>query len=849
MAGSFGGQVKLKGESEYTKALKTITSNLTVMASELKLVSSQYDANDKSVQAITSRNNVLNKQIDEGNKKISTYKKALEDFNKQQDASANEMMNMMLQIEKENKVLDELKNNTNASSKEIETQEKVVNKLKTELASAEAQYDRNKLTINKYQKELNLATVEVNNLSKEVEDNKSALNTNKNAYTSLTETITTQKNKLNELKTKYASVVLEQGKSSNEAKSLKKEIQNLSGSIEESEGKLKKSTSAIEKFTESEKDAGTQSIKLGDLIKANVISEAIIGGVKALGGALVDATKKMASFISDGVQNASNLQEVQNVVDTTFGNSASTIDDWSKKAATSYGLSELSAKKYNGTMGAMLKSMQLSDEQVLKMSTDMVGLAGDFASFYNLDSEEAFNKIRAGIAGETEPLKQLGINMSVANLEAYALSQGITKSYKSMTQAEQATLRYNYLMSVTSDAQGDFAKTSDSFANQQRIAQLQLENLATSIGSFLLPSINEAMTVFNDVLSGEITFEEGITKMTEMIMGLATKIIEKLPELLNAGVSMLQTIVNGIQTALPQIIPIVLQIVNTLLTTVIQMLPEILQMGITIVVELANGLAQQLPTLIPIIIDAVLGLVEAILDNLDQIIDAGINIILALADGLLEALPKLIDKIPVIITKLITAITNNLPKILEMGVKLIVKLGAGLIKAIPQLVAQIPQIITALVDGLGNGLSKMADVGLNLVKGLWNGIKNAKDWVIKKIKGFGNDILDGIKSFFGIKSPSRVFEDQIGKNLALGIGAGFTDEMDTVKSDIENAIPTEFDLGVNTSLNNLSTTENIYSKEVLIDAFKEALSGMTFKAFDETFGELVVDHVEKVVYS
>ena len=480
-------------------------------------------------------------------------------------------------------------------------------------------------------------------------------------------------------------------------------------------------------------------------------------------------------------------------------------------------MSELSAKKFNGTMGAMLKSMKLSDDEILKMSTDMVGLAGDFASFYNLDSEEAFNKIRAGISGETEPLKQLGINMSVANLEAYAMSQGIDKAYNSMTQAEQATLRYNYLMSVTADAQGDFAKTSDSFANQQRIAQLQLENLATSIGSFLLPSINEAMIVFNDVLSGELTFEEGITRMTEMIMGLANKIIEKLPELLNAGMSMLQTIVNGIQTALPQIIPIVLQIVNTLLTTIIQMLPQILQMGITIIVELANGLATQLPTLIPIIIEAIMSLVETIIDNLDQIIDAGINIILALADGLLEALPKLIDKIPVIITKLIDAIVNNLPKIIEMGVTLIVKLGVGLIKAIPQLIAQIPKIITALVDGLG--------------------------------KGFGDSILKGIKSFFGINSPSKLFEDQIGKNLALGIGEGFTDEMDSVASDIENAIPTDFDLGLNTNISTAGTPEATFGKEVLVEAFKEALSGMTFKAFDETFGELVVENVEKVVYS
>ena len=849
MAGSFGGSVKLTGESEYTKALKTITSNLTVMASEMKLVSSQYDANDNSIQAITSRNNVLNKEIEEGNKKISTYTKALEDFNNQQDKNAVSLMQMMTNLEKEKAKLDELKNSTTASSKEIENQEKLIVELSTELAKSESQYDKNKLTINKYQQQLNLAQAEVNNLNGELEKNRSQLNNNKSSYTALTENINSQKIKLQQLKEQYASTVLEQGKSSNQAKGLKNEIKKLSETIAESEDKLKKSTTAVDKFTTAEKDAGTQSLKLGDLIKANIISEAIIGGIKSLGGALVDATKKMASFINDGVQNASNLQEVQNVVDTTFGDSAGKIDEWAKKAATSYGMSELSAKKYNGTMGAMLKSMQLSDDQVLKMSTDMVGLAGDFASFYNLDSEEAFSKIRAGISGETEPLKQLGINMSVANLEAYALSQGIDKSYNSMTQAEQATLRYNYLMSVSADAQGDFAKTSDSFANQQRIAQLQMENFATSIGGFLLPSVNEAMMTFNDMLSGEITFEEGVTRLTEMVMGLANQIIAKLPELLSAGVSMLETIVSGIQTALPQIIPVVLQIINTLLTTVIQMLPEILQMGITIVVELANGLAQQLPTLIPIMIDAILSLVETILNNLDQIIDAGINIILSLADGLINALPTLIDKIPVIISKLITAITNNLPKIIEMGVILIVKLGAGLIKAIPQLIAQIPQIITALVNGLANGVSKIADVGKNLVQGLWNGINNAKDWVLDKIKGFGKSVLNGIKSFFGIHSPSQVFEDQIGKNLALGIGEGFEKEMDSVTNDIQNSLPSEFDLGVNTNYNNVGNSDTGLSKDILVEAFKEALSGMTFKAFDETFGELVVDNVEKVVYS
>lgn len=190
---------------------------------------------------------------------------------------------------------------------------------------------------------------------------------------------------------------------------------------------------------------------------------------------------------------ASDLQEVQNVVDVTFGDKAADIETWAKNAAGSFGLSELQAKKFNGTMGAMIKSMGLTDSAVYEMSTTLTGLAADFASFYNLEHQEAFDKIRAGISGETEPLKQLGINMSVANLEAYALSQGITKSYNAMSQAEQATLRYNYLLKAGADAQGDFARTSDSFANQLKIAKLNVTELASEFGDILLPIASQGL--------------------------------------------------------------------------------------------------------------------------------------------------------------------------------------------------------------------------------------------------------------------------------------------------------------------------------------------------------------------
>lgn len=216
---------------------------------------------------------------------------------------------------------------------------------------------------------------------------------------------------------------------------------------------------------------------------------------------LVTIARKAFDVLKAGVDYASDLAEVQDVVDVTFGNAASTVNSWSKTTLNAYGMNEVSAKRYVGTMGAMLKSSGLAGDAIVGMSQDMAGLAGDMASFYNLDLETAFQKIRSGISGETEPLKQLGINMSVANLEAFALSQGIDKSYQSMTQAEQVMLRYNYLMATTGDAQGDFARTSDSWANQTRLLSESWTQFTGILAEQLLPALTTVVSWMNKIVS------------------------------------------------------------------------------------------------------------------------------------------------------------------------------------------------------------------------------------------------------------------------------------------------------------------------------------------------------------
>lgn len=269
-----------------------------------------------------------------------------------------------------------------------------------------------------------------------------------------------------------------------------------------------KADEAVQKGKQMSEELGQQGEGIKGMLK-NAFSF-------ATGKLLADAGQKVAQFALDfakeSISIASNIQEVQNVVDVTFGDAASRIETWADSARTQFGLTELQAKQYASTIGAMFKSMGIAEDQVYDMSTAMAGLAADMASFYNLDFDTAFQKIRSGISGETEPLKQLGINMSVANLEAYALSQGITKSVEKMSQAEQATLRYNYLLSVTADAQGDFARTSDSYANSLRKLETSVDTLKSHLGEMLLPVVNDVVNTVNSLFEDHRTLTDKIAE-------------------------------------------------------------------------------------------------------------------------------------------------------------------------------------------------------------------------------------------------------------------------------------------------------------------------------------------------
>ena len=238
---------------------------------------------------------------------------------------------------------------------------------------------------------------------------------------------------------------------------------------------------------------------------------------KAAAGAF--AIKKLVSFGKEAIELGSDLSEVQNVVDVTFGNMSDKVDEFAKSAAMSYGLSETMAKKYTGTFGSMAKAFGFAQEDAYNMGTALTGLAGDVASFYNITQDEAYTKLKSVFTGETESLKDLGVVMTQTALDAYALANGFGKTTKDMTEAEKVALRFAFVQNQLSAASGDFARTSGGWANQVRILKLQFDSLKATIGQGLINVLLPVVRGINFVLGKLTTLANAFKSFTELITG------------------------------------------------------------------------------------------------------------------------------------------------------------------------------------------------------------------------------------------------------------------------------------------------------------------------------------------
>lgn len=616
-----------------------------------------------------------------------------------------------------------------------------------------------------------------------------------------------------------------------DTKGLDKDINGISGKVQSGLGKLGSIAGTAMKGVSVA--VGAAATAIGGLVTASVNAyaeyEQLVGGVDTL---FKNSSQKLQSYADEAYKTAGmSANEYMSTVTSFSASLLQSLGGDTEKAADYANQAVIDMSDNANKMGTSMELIQNAYQGFAKQNYTMLdnlklGYGGTKEEMERLlEDASKISGIKYDIssfADVTQAIHVMQESMGIAGTTSKEASETIEGSINSVKGAWE-----NLLVGIT-NPDADWDKLIQNLVDTVTAAG---ENILPAVGSALVgvsalirdlfPMIaQEIPTLISEILPQLV--DTGISVVNSLITGIQ----QNLPALMEGAIQIVTSIGNAIITMLPQILTIAMQLIQTLINGIIIMLPQIIQMGMQLITQLILGIAQMLPQLIPQAINAIITIVNGLLDNIDMLIDAAIQLILGLADGLINALPILIEKAPEIIMKLVTALIKNAPKILEAGVQLIVKLVEGVGSVLGKLGQMAGTIIQTIWDGLKSLPSKMLEVGKNLIQGIWNGISNAVGWLWDKISGFCSGIVDKIKGFFGIHSPSKVFADEVGKFLALGLGEGFDDNLGKVYKNMQSAVDFETQkLSANlstTATNNKLFTANILMKpsDIYLDSTK-----------------------------
>ena len=611
---------------------------------------------------------------------------------------------------------------------------------------------------------------------------------------------------------------------SEQFRTLTREISKTESSLKDLKSKQDSiNGKGFKEIADNAKEASNNTLKLGDIIKAHVISDAIVGGVKLLARAIssCSATLKEWGMI------AANVEEQEQKFRTALQNTTDATED----DIQAY-LKLAEAKEKNGVVS---KAAILNGYQELATYTTQK------------ESIEALTDAMLDMA-----VQQYGMNateeqtLSIATRLGKALSNGdysgLAKMGYYFTDAEKQAMKFGteadrvnaLLEAITASVGGMNEALAQTNEGSLRVAISYIDDMKESLGGLFndlkgriakefLPEIKEISTTLQDMVSGNISIEDGIGKIGDSINAALQKIVEKLPTLLEIGMQILTKIVEGIIKALPQLIPAVNKIIKFLIEFIVKNLPKLTKTINEIILKLANVIVENLPALIEAIATLINELTLQINEYLPLFITAAINIILALAKGLIKAIPTLIEAIPSVISSLVAALLD--PQMLTMlimsGIELTLELGKGLIKAIPDLLLLVPKIIHEILRTLSNLIvnTNWKKLGKDILNGILNGLIDFGSAVKNTITKLGKKITSEIKSFFGIHSPSTLMKDEIGTNLTAGIVEGMEDGIPSAIKEVNRAM-TDLNNGIQASVNpTINPTANSNPLYITIDKF------------------------------
>ena len=500
------------------------------------------------------------------------------------------------------------------------------------------------------------------------------------------------------------------------------------------------------------REGSEKALSFGDVLKANVASDFIVSGIKAMASAIKEAGAALVDMGKQSIQGFKAQEQLIGGVDTLFKESSAQVQQYANEA---YKTAGLSANQYMETVtsfsASLLQSLggdtaaaaQKADQAITDMSDNANKLGTDMTSIQNAyqgfakQNYTMLDNLKLGYGGTKQEMERL-----LADAEKFS---GIKYDISSYADIVDAIHVVQTEMGITGTTAKEAATTIEGSANSMKSAWSNLitgmsnenldldklvQNVVDSVGTYadnLLPRLQTMLPRFAD-------------GMTQLVNGLVPYVGPAMEMLLPALVQGVGGLVSGIVQALPAAVEAISAVVPMLVEQIAILLPQIVDAGIGIIVALADGIGENLPALVPAAVDAIITVADGLLNHIDTLI---------LAAG-----------------------------------KLTVGMAQGLVEALPRLVVRLPEIIAAIVKGLLEGMSAIGSVGTQLVQGLFNGISNAASWLYEKLKGWAGDVLDWVKGLFGINSPSKVFADEIGKFIPPGITVGVEKAMPKAMRDM-----------------------------------------------------------------
>lgn len=818
MGDSFGLKLGIEGEKEFKKSLAEINQNFKVLGSEMKLVSSQFDKNDNSVQALSARNTVLNKKIDAQKQKIETLRQALANAPESFGETDRRTQSWQIQL-----------NNAEASLNGMEHE---LNSNNTALEQAKADIESTEKSLEKVDSQLDDTAESADDMGDEIKDAGDKADKSKERFSKLGSILKGVGIAMGAVVTAAAATAVKLGK---EVVNAYADYEQLVGGVDTL---FKGSSQKLQSYASNAyKTAG---------LSANDYMETVTGFsaslIQSLGGDTDKSVKYADMAITDMADNANKMGTDMSLIQNAYQGFAK----------QNYTMLDNLKLGYGGTKEEM--------QRLLSDAEKISGVKYDISSYADVVDAIHVMQESMDIAGTTAKEAEGTISGSVN-----ALKSSVTNLVVGFgdANADLDVLCEN----VVTAFQTVLENISPIVENLISALPTVITTLLESAGE-MLPTVLETLAeLFAQVLEGLLQLlPQLIPVAVSALLTITNAIVENLPLLIESATLLVATLVQGLADALPTLIPTAVNAVMTIVQGLLDSLPSILDAGLELVSALAQGILDALPDLISKLSLIIMGIVTFLLNSIPQIIQTGIKLLTSLVSALpdiitaivkaipqiiqagidllislVKALPTIIvtivNAIPDIISGIVNALIDNIPAIIQAGIDLLISLVKNLPTIIKGIVKAVPKIIEGIVKAFGSLMYKIVEIGGNIVKGLWDGICGLASWLWDSVSGWISGIWDGICDFFGIHSPSKEMAwvgemlvkglaGSIDKNgdmavrAAEGMSSDVSSVMNSLADDMKTALPTDFSIdgnvknsvntqGLNSGVGGLSLVLNI----------------------------------------